>query len=144
MKNYFHYLVHNQQEIHFMAQCGSSNILDDSNKNISDSFMKKTNAFFQKGIDSKDIKDLEIISLTGVADFLREQNDPRRLIPNRTFEGALVLKKGNKQVLMRDFMIQVKCIGGETGRTENFMEFGNLSLKMPKQRSYQIGKMARN
>ena len=45
---------------------------------------------------------------------------------------------------MRGFMIQVKCIGGETGRTENFMEFGNLSLKTAKQRSYQIGKMARN
>ncbi len=65
-KNYFHYLVHNQQEIHFMGQCASSNILDDSNKSISDSFMKKTNAFFQKGIDLKDIKDLEIELLISI------------------------------------------------------------------------------
>jgi glyoxylase-like metal-dependent hydrolase (beta-lactamase superfamily II) len=50
------------------------------------------------------IKDLEIISLTGVADFLREQNDSRRLIPNRTFEGALVLKKGNKQIHLSNHM----------------------------------------
>ncbi len=59
-KNYLHYLVNNQLEIHFMSQCGSSNILDDSNKSISDSFMKKAKSFFQKGIDSADIKDLEI------------------------------------------------------------------------------------
>jgi AcrR family transcriptional regulator len=65
-KKYFHYLVHNQQEIHFMGQCASSNILDDSNKNISDSFMKKANLFFQKGIDSKDIKDLEVELLISI------------------------------------------------------------------------------
>jgi glyoxylase-like metal-dependent hydrolase (beta-lactamase superfamily II) len=50
------------------------------------------------------IKDLEIISLTGVADFLRKQNDSRRLIPNRTFEGALVLKKGDKQIHLSNHM----------------------------------------
>lgn len=50
------------------------------------------------------IENLEIISLTKVADFLREQNDPRRLIPNRSFEGALVLKKGNKQIYLSNHM----------------------------------------
>jgi hypothetical protein len=35
---------------------------------------------------------------------LREQNDPRRLIPNRTFEGALVLKKGDKQIHLSNHM----------------------------------------
>ncbi len=65
-QNYLHYLVHNQIEIHFMSQCASSNILDDSNKIISDSFMKKTKSFFQKGIDSSDIKDLDIELLISV------------------------------------------------------------------------------
>ena len=50
------------------------------------------------------IKDLEIISQTGVSNFLREQNDPKRLIPNRTFEGALVLKKGDKQIHLSNHM----------------------------------------
>lgn len=35
---------------------------------------------------------------------MREQNDPRRLIPNRTFEGALVLKKGDKQIHLSNHM----------------------------------------
>ncbi|OEK09033.1 hypothetical protein A8C32_14170 [Flavivirga aquatica] len=50
------------------------------------------------------LKDLEIISQTGVADFLREKNDSRRLIPTRTFEGALVLKKGSKQIYLSNHM----------------------------------------
>jgi len=50
------------------------------------------------------IKNLEIIALTGVADFLREQNDPRRLIPTRTFAGSLVLKKGDKQIHLSNEM----------------------------------------
>ena len=48
----------------------------------------------------RDINDLEIISLTEVANFLSEQNDPRRLIPNKTFEGAFALKKGDKEILL--------------------------------------------
>ena len=52
----------------------------------------------------KDVKNLEIISLTKVADFLREQNDPRRLIPNKTFEGAFALKKGDKEILLSNNM----------------------------------------
>ncbi|MBS1518568.1 MAG: MBL fold metallo-hydrolase [Bacteroidetes bacterium] len=51
-----------------------------------------------------DIKNLEIISLAKVADFLREKNDSKRLIPNRTFEGALVLKKGDKQIYLSNHM----------------------------------------
>ncbi|AFM05120.1 transcriptional regulator [Bernardetia litoralis DSM 6794] len=65
-KNYLHYLVNNQQKIHFMTQCGSSNILNEENKSISDSLMKKTNSFFQKGIDLKDIKDVEIELLISI------------------------------------------------------------------------------
>ncbi|WP_291724731.1 TetR/AcrR family transcriptional regulator [Bernardetia sp.] len=64
-KNYLHYLVHNQQEIHFMKQCRTSNILTEENKMISDSFYKKAQAFFQAGIDKRDIKDLNIALLIG-------------------------------------------------------------------------------
>ena len=46
----------------------------------------------------KDIPNLEIIALDGVATFLREQNDPERLLPTRTFAGAYVLRKGDKQI----------------------------------------------
>lgn len=52
----------------------------------------------------KHVKNLEIISLTEVANFLREQNDPRRLIPNKTFEGAFALKKGDKEILLSNNM----------------------------------------
>lgn len=52
----------------------------------------------------KNINNLEIIALNGVAEFLRERNDSRRLIPNRTFEGALVLKKGDKQIHLSNHM----------------------------------------
>ncbi|TAI47467.1 MBL fold metallo-hydrolase [Flagellimonas allohymeniacidonis] len=50
------------------------------------------------------IKNLEIISLTGTEAFLREQNDPRRLIPNKTFEGAFILKKGNTRIHLNNHM----------------------------------------
>lgn len=46
----------------------------------------------------KNIPNLEIIALEGVADFLREKNDPKRLPPTKTFAGAYVLRKGNKQI----------------------------------------------
>jgi glyoxylase-like metal-dependent hydrolase (beta-lactamase superfamily II) len=46
----------------------------------------------------KNIPNLEIIALEGVADFLREQNDPKRLLPTKTFAGAYVLRKGDKQI----------------------------------------------
>ena len=39
----------------------------------------------------KDIKGLEIVALTGVAEFLAEKNDPARLKPTRTFDDQLVL-----------------------------------------------------
>jgi len=50
------------------------------------------------------IKDLEIIALTSVRDFLRDQNDPRRLVPNTSFDGAYVLKKGDKQIHLSNHM----------------------------------------
>ena len=46
----------------------------------------------------KNIPNLEIIALEGVADFLREKNDPKRLLPTRTFAGAYLLRKGDKQI----------------------------------------------
>lgn len=46
----------------------------------------------------KNIPNLEIIALEGVADFLREKNDPKRLLPTKTFAGAYVLRKGDKQI----------------------------------------------
>lgn len=52
----------------------------------------------------KNIKNLEIIALESVASFLKEQNDPRRLIPNKTFEGAFALKKGDKEILLSNNM----------------------------------------
>ena len=64
-KNYLHYIVHNQQEIHFMKQCAASNILNEENKMISDSFYQKAKIFFQTGIDKKDIKELQIELLIG-------------------------------------------------------------------------------
>lgn len=46
----------------------------------------------------KNVPNLEIIALAGVADFLRVKKDPRRLLPTKTFEGAYVLRKGDKQI----------------------------------------------
>ena len=43
------------------------------------------------------IKNLEIVALEGVAAFLREQKDPRRLIPTKTFQAAYVLQIGGKR-----------------------------------------------
>ena len=51
-----------------------------------------------------DIPNLEIIALADVATFLREKNDPRRLVPTKTFEGAYVLKKGNKEIYLSNHM----------------------------------------
>lgn len=51
-----------------------------------------------------DIKNLEIISLADVQTFLIEQNDPRRLIPTKSFDGSYVLKKGEKQIHLSNHM----------------------------------------
>lgn len=51
-----------------------------------------------------DVSGLEIIALSKTAEFLREQKDPRRLIPTKTFEGAYVLKKGNTVVHLNNHM----------------------------------------
>jgi len=51
-----------------------------------------------------DIKNLEIIALADVATFLREQKDPRRLVPTTIFEGAYVIKKGDKQIHLSNHM----------------------------------------
>lgn len=41
------------------------------------------------------VEGLEIIALNNVAEVLREQKDPRRLIPTKTFDGAYVLKSAD-------------------------------------------------
>lgn len=46
----------------------------------------------------KSIPNLEIIALEGVAAFLHEKKDPKRLPPTKTFTGAYVLRKGGKQI----------------------------------------------
>lgn len=52
----------------------------------------------------KNIDNLEIIALNDVADFMREQKDPRRLVPTITFNGAYVLKKGDKEIFLLNHM----------------------------------------
>jgi len=46
----------------------------------------------------KDIKNLEIIALDKTARFIESRNDPRRLVPTTTFNGAYVITKGDKQI----------------------------------------------
>jgi glyoxylase-like metal-dependent hydrolase (beta-lactamase superfamily II) len=46
----------------------------------------------------KDIKDLKIVALDTVSDFLKEMNDPDRLMPNVTFKTAKTLTLGGKTV----------------------------------------------
>lgn len=48
-----------------------------------------------------DIEDLEIIALSGVAEFLAEKADPRRLVPTRTFEEELVVDRGGVRIELR-------------------------------------------
>jgi glyoxylase-like metal-dependent hydrolase (beta-lactamase superfamily II) len=52
----------------------------------------------------KDIKGLRIVACTGVAKFLKEQNDPNRLLPTETFESQKTIKLGGKSIeLTRHF-----------------------------------------
>src|SRR5262252_9700157 len=52
----------------------------------------------------KDIKGLRIVATEGVAEFLKEQNDPNRLIPNEVFGGKKTVSLGGKTVeLIRHF-----------------------------------------
>jgi glyoxylase-like metal-dependent hydrolase (beta-lactamase superfamily II) len=46
----------------------------------------------------KNIPDLQIVALEGVSDFLKEMNDPDRLLPNVTFKTAKTIKLGGKTV----------------------------------------------
>jgi glyoxylase-like metal-dependent hydrolase (beta-lactamase superfamily II) len=57
----------------------------------------------------KDIKDLKIVAVDGVAAFLREQNDPNRLIPNVVFGDKKTITLGGKTVeLTRHFYHSVE------------------------------------
>ena len=49
----------------------------------------------------KDITGLEIVALTGVAEFLAEKNDPDRLKPTRTFDDQLLLTGGGTRIELR-------------------------------------------
>jgi glyoxylase-like metal-dependent hydrolase (beta-lactamase superfamily II) len=52
----------------------------------------------------KDIKSLKIVALKSAADFLKESNDPERLIPTETFESKKTIRLGGKTVeLTRHF-----------------------------------------
>src|SRR5260370_22988721 len=46
----------------------------------------------------KDIKGLQIVALESVSAFLKEMNDPDRLLPNLTFKSAKTIKLGGKTV----------------------------------------------
>ena len=46
----------------------------------------------------KNIKGLQIVALDTVSDFLKEMNDPNRLIPNVTFKSAKTITLGGKTV----------------------------------------------
>ena len=48
-----------------------------------------------------DIEGLEIIALTGAAEFLAEKQDPDRLMPTRTFDDQLVLDRGGMRIELR-------------------------------------------
>lgn len=48
----------------------------------------------------KNIKNLEIIALKETADFLKEKNDPKRLVPTKTFASSFTLKKGDKEIFL--------------------------------------------
>lgn len=46
----------------------------------------------------KNIPGLQIVALEGVSDFLKEMNDPDRLLPNAPFKSAKTIKLGGKTV----------------------------------------------
>src|SRR5216683_8140310 len=46
----------------------------------------------------KNIKELKIVALEDVSDFLKEMKDPNRLIPNATFKSEKTIKLGGKTV----------------------------------------------
>src|SRR5260370_5016915 len=46
----------------------------------------------------KNIKELKIVALEGVSDFLKEMNDPNRLAPNGKFKSEKTTKLGGKTV----------------------------------------------
>jgi glyoxylase-like metal-dependent hydrolase (beta-lactamase superfamily II) len=46
----------------------------------------------------KDIKDLKIVALKSVAAFLKEINDPERLLPTETFESEKTIQLGGKTI----------------------------------------------
>src|SRR5580658_6702831 len=52
----------------------------------------------------RDIKGIQIVALRSVGEFLKEQNDPNRLLPTVTFESQKTIKLGNKTIeLTRHF-----------------------------------------
>ena len=48
-----------------------------------------------------DVENLEIVALSGVAQFLAEKADPRRLVPTRTFDDRLVIDRGGMRIELR-------------------------------------------
>lgn len=46
----------------------------------------------------RNIRDLRVVASSGVAEFLKEQNDPNRLIPNEVFDSHKTIKMGGKTV----------------------------------------------
>ncbi|SFN40566.1 Glyoxylase, beta-lactamase superfamily II [Chryseobacterium oleae] len=50
----------------------------------------------------KNIKNLEIIAAKPVADYLKEKNDQKRLVPTKSFAGSFIFKKGDKTFELKE------------------------------------------
>lgn len=68
----------------------------------------------------KDIPNLEIIAEKQVADFLKEMNDPRRILPTKTFVGQTKISFGTAEIELR--------------KTNFHSNEGDLYIYLPKQK----------
>jgi len=50
----------------------------------------------------RQVEGLEILALEGVAEFIKEQDDPMRLLPTRTFSDQLVLDEGGLRIELQE------------------------------------------
>ena len=65
-ENYCNYLLFNKKELNFMQQCADSDFLDSASIESSTEFMDNITTFFQKGIDTKLLKDNPIPLIIGI------------------------------------------------------------------------------
>ena len=65
-KGYIAYLIHNQQETHFLRQCMESPFLEESSKEVSDESRKNLITFFEKGKQEGYVKGMDTELLMSV------------------------------------------------------------------------------